>query len=273
MALDFCPNLSRHSGRRATITFSAHAWRTHTYNFLLQETQRRVPTSSRPDVLNATLSARVREIRLALTFTVFSVVKPVPSRATHIPMPTSKRLSHGTRTHFSNISRTQRNISPVPRWLSVDWRRTRTGTIWSSTWRRRPSRGFHDYCIHKIRRSGLYSRLDKCSRGRRNLGQVFFDQPKYKIQTTILLFILLHQAFSSVTWFIPDSMTITVNYPYMFSSELCKFLARWVNCVFDFHLNQHPAVFQHRPMFSCTSAQAHLSSSKINMSLLLWSFG
>jgi hypothetical protein len=70
---------------------------------LLQVTQRRVPTSSRPDASNATLSVRVRETRSVLTSTDCSVVTLVPSKASHTPMPTSKRVSNGT-TILSYVS-------------------------------------------------------------------------------------------------------------------------------------------------------------------------
>jgi hypothetical protein len=66
-------------------------------DFTTQETQRRVPTSSRHDVLNATPSEKVKETRSVLTCTGCSDVTPVQSRASHTPMPTRQRVSSGTK--------------------------------------------------------------------------------------------------------------------------------------------------------------------------------
>jgi hypothetical protein len=64
---------------------------------LLQATRRRVPTSSRPAALNATPSLRASPTRSALTYTVSSAARLVPSLASNTPMPTSRRLSPGAR--------------------------------------------------------------------------------------------------------------------------------------------------------------------------------
>merc|ERR1711939_1149406 len=93
------------------------------------ETLRRVPTSSRHDALNATLSVRVRETRSAQTCTVCSDARLVPLMASHTPMPTRQRELHGITTPCSSTLRTQRSTFQERRWHSVDWRRTRTGTI------------------------------------------------------------------------------------------------------------------------------------------------
>lgn len=49
------------------------ALKTSANHIYLQETQRRVPASSRHDVLNATLSVRAREIKSVPICTVYSV--------------------------------------------------------------------------------------------------------------------------------------------------------------------------------------------------------
>ena len=67
-------------------------------DFTTQETQRRVPTSSRHDVLNATPSAKVKETRSVPTCTGCSAATPVPSQASHTPMPTRQRALSGRRT-------------------------------------------------------------------------------------------------------------------------------------------------------------------------------
>jgi len=65
-------------------------------NASLQETQRRVPTSSRHDALNATPLVRVRETRSAQTCSGCSVVRLVKLRVSHTPMPTRPRELSGT---------------------------------------------------------------------------------------------------------------------------------------------------------------------------------
>jgi hypothetical protein len=109
-------------------------------DFSTQETQRRVPTSSRHDVLNATPSEKVKETRSVPTCTGCSDVTPVQSRASHTPMPTRQRVSSGTKAPWyvyfpkndnrvskilivcpsSNTLKTQRSIFPEQRWHSVD---------------------------------------------------------------------------------------------------------------------------------------------------------
>jgi len=67
-------------------------------SFTIQATQRRVPTSSRHDVLSATPSAKVKETRSVPTCTGCSDATPVQSQASHTPMPTRQRASNGTKT-------------------------------------------------------------------------------------------------------------------------------------------------------------------------------
>ncbi len=68
-------------------------------NTSIQETQRRVPTSSRHDALNATLSEKVKETRLVPTCMGCSVATLVQLRVSHIPMPTRPRELSGTTIH------------------------------------------------------------------------------------------------------------------------------------------------------------------------------
>lgn len=67
-------------------------------NTLFQATQRRVPTSSRPDVLSATLSERARATRSVLTSTACSDARLAPSTAFHTPTPTKPRELNGITT-------------------------------------------------------------------------------------------------------------------------------------------------------------------------------
>ncbi len=134
-----------HRHAPSLISLTSTLLRNLTDIFPFQVTQRRVPTSSRQDVLNATLSRRARETRSVQTCTGSSAVRLVPLMASHIPMPTRPRVSLGPRAHWyddrfwnwcfhlltfcsSNTSRTQRSTFPAQRWLSVVSRRTRTGT-------------------------------------------------------------------------------------------------------------------------------------------------
>jgi hypothetical protein len=89
-------------------------------DFTTQETQRRVPTSSRHDVLNATLSAKVKETRSVPTCTGCSAVTLVPSLVSRTPMPTRQRALNGRRTLCSNTLRTPRSTFLARRWRSVD---------------------------------------------------------------------------------------------------------------------------------------------------------
>jgi hypothetical protein len=66
--------------------------------FTIQVTQRRVPTSSKHDVLNATLSARVKETRLVPICTGCSDATLVQSQASHTLMPIRQRALNGTKT-------------------------------------------------------------------------------------------------------------------------------------------------------------------------------
>ena len=150
---DSCPGLILlYSTRPTTCASGVQPISIHTEPQLTilasQETQRRVQASSRHDVLNATLSVRARETRSVPTCTVFSAVTLDLLRASHIPMPTSKRPLSGTRTlwyvpkvflnlhehntdfcNSSNTSRTPRSTFPARKWHSVVLRRIRTGTI------------------------------------------------------------------------------------------------------------------------------------------------
>jgi hypothetical protein len=67
-------------------------------DFTTQATQRRVPTFSRHDVLNATPSAKVKETRSVPTCTGCSAVTLVPSLVSRTPMPTRQRALNGRRT-------------------------------------------------------------------------------------------------------------------------------------------------------------------------------
>lgn len=107
-------------------------------NAPVQETPRRVPTSSRPVALSATPSRLVAVTRSALLSTASSAARPAPSTASPTPTPTSRRASPGTRTPSSTTLRTPRSTSPAPRWRSVVSRRTRTGTTSSPTSRSPP---------------------------------------------------------------------------------------------------------------------------------------
>lgn len=93
--------------------------RTHLLTHHVQAISRRVPTSSRPDVLSATPLRRTAATRSALPCTASGAARLVPSRATPTPMPTSRRALSGTTTLSSSTSRTPRSTSPVPRWPSV----------------------------------------------------------------------------------------------------------------------------------------------------------
>lgn len=105
----------------------------------LQEMLRRVPTSSRHDALNATLSVRARETRSVLTCTGCSDARLVLLMASHTPMPTRQRESPGITTlwyarrivsrmwtwlltigNSSSTLRTRRSIFQARRWHSVD---------------------------------------------------------------------------------------------------------------------------------------------------------
>lgn len=93
--------------------------RTHSLTHNVQVISRRVPTSSRLDVLSATPLRRTAATRSALPCTASGAARLVPSRATPTPMPTSRRALSGTTTLSSSTSRTPRSTSPVPRWPSV----------------------------------------------------------------------------------------------------------------------------------------------------------
>ena len=101
---------------------------THVLTQLSQAISRRVPTFSRPDVLSATPLRRTAATRSDLLCTVSGAARPVPSRVTLTPMPTSRRVLSGTTTLSSSTSRTPRSTSPVPRWPSVASRSPRTAT-------------------------------------------------------------------------------------------------------------------------------------------------
>lgn len=94
-----------------------------------QAISRRVPTSSRPDVLSATPLTRTVATRSVPPFTVSSAESLVPSMVTPTPTPTSKRVLSGTTRPSSTILRTPRSTFLVPRWPLVVSRRQRTATI------------------------------------------------------------------------------------------------------------------------------------------------
>ena len=91
-------------------------------------TPRRVPTSSRPAALSATLSRRAVPTRSVPICTVSSAARLVPLRASPTPTPTSRRASPGRKTLCLPTSRTPRSTFLAPRWPLVVSRRRRTGT-------------------------------------------------------------------------------------------------------------------------------------------------
>lgn len=89
----------------------------------------------------------------------------------------ARALASTNYCHSLSILRTQRSTFQVPRWLSVDWRRTRTGTTWSRTFRlsrlsrviansvtatssRPPNNWWYDNCTIARTGGNLYFRLD-----------------------------------------------------------------------------------------------------------------
>jgi len=114
-----------------------------TTNKLSQVMPKRELPSSKPDVLNATLSAREKATRSDLSSTEYSVVTLDPYRDSHTRTPTSRKVSNGKRTHFLNTSRTQRSTSQAPRWLSLESRRRRNEMTLSPTSWGRPNRRYN----------------------------------------------------------------------------------------------------------------------------------
>jgi hypothetical protein len=80
--------------------------------FATQVTQRRVPTSSRRDVLNATPLRKAKETRLVPTCTGCSDATPVQFQASHTPMPTRQRVLSGIKilwyVYFETLVRWQK---------------------------------------------------------------------------------------------------------------------------------------------------------------------